>query len=300
MTTLGAAQIAGALGGARRSSGWWRCRCPVHNSRGSTLALRDGDRSLIVRCWAGCDPRDILGELRRRGLVAGRAEDRSVISAFGAEPRDDTALRIALGQRIWRAAKEARGSPVAAYLAGRGILIDPPPALRWVPSLRRPDGSSDGAMVARVDDVDGQLVGLQRTWLTRDKAGEWRRCDRASLGPIGGGAVRLSLAAETLMVSEGIETALAAMTATAMPAWAALSTSGMAALVLPPRVRQVIILADNDKSGAGERAASAAAQRWLVEGRRVRIAMPPQRGTDFNDLLLGRAYAQKEAHDVAA
>ena len=22
---------------------WWRCRCPVHGSRGATLALRDGD-----------------------------------------------------------------------------------------------------------------------------------------------------------------------------------------------------------------------------------------------------------------
>jgi hypothetical protein len=27
----------------------------------------------------------------------------------------------------------------------------------------------------------------------------------------------------------------------------------------------------------------------LAEGRRVRILMPPEAGTDFNDMLLGRA-----------
>jgi putative DNA primase/helicase len=56
-------------------------------------------------------------------------------------------------------------------------------------------------------------------------------------------------------------------------------------------VRTVIILADNDANAAGERAARAAAERWLDEGRRVRIAMPPETDSDFNDVLLGRAYA---------
>ena len=46
------------------------------------------------------------------------------------------------------------------------------------------------------------------------------------------------------------------------------------------------MLADGDD--AGEAAALGAAMRWKREGRRVRIARPPQ-GFDFNDLLLGRA-----------
>jgi hypothetical protein len=58
-----AAEIAAALGGARRSGGWWRCCCPVHQSRGATLALRDGVRGVIVKCFAGCDPRDELAAL---------------------------------------------------------------------------------------------------------------------------------------------------------------------------------------------------------------------------------------------
>ena len=48
----------------------------------------------------------------------------------------------------------------------------------------------------------------------------------------------------------------------------------------------MIVLADGDD--AGEAAARDAALRWKREGRRVRIAHPPQ-GLDFNDMLLGRA-----------
>jgi hypothetical protein len=46
---VAAAEIAATLGGAHRSGGWWRCRRPVHDGRGETLALRDGVRGLILK-----------------------------------------------------------------------------------------------------------------------------------------------------------------------------------------------------------------------------------------------------------
>ena len=92
--------------------------------------------------------------------------------------------------------------------------------------------------------------------------------------------------AMSCLVGEGIETCLAAMQATGYPAWAALSTSGVAALELPDYVREVIVLADGD--AAGEAAAHKAAVRWKRERRRVRIAHPGK-GMDFNDMLMGRA-----------
>jgi phage/plasmid primase-like uncharacterized protein len=157
-------------------------------------------------------------------------------------------------------------------------------------------------MVSAIVDVVGKMIGVHRTFLRPDGSG---KADvepaKAMLGRASGGAVRLAPPAETLLIGEGIETCLAAMQATEQPAWAALSAGGIEALCLPAGVRQVIILADNDANGRGQRAARAAADRWLAEGRRVRLAMPPQLGTDFNDVLLGRAHARiTEARGAAA
>jgi len=155
------------------------------------------------------------------------------------------------------------------------------------------------AIVAKVVNIDGNLIGVHRTFLQPDGSGKADvEPQKASLGPISGGAVRLAPAGDTLLIGEGIETCMAALQATAMPTWAALSTAGMVALLLPPIAREIIILADHDANGAGERAAHAAANRWLAEGRRVRIAMPPDPGSDFNDVLRGHAYAQ--VRDAAA
>ena len=111
------------------------------------------------------------------------------------------------------------------------------------------------------------------------------------LGPCGGGAVRLAEPEDRLLVGEGIETCLAAMQAAGCPAWAALSTSGLRRLDLPERIRSIVVLADGDEPG--EAAAADCARRWKREGRRVRIARPPQ-GQDFNDLLMGHGPSLEE------
>jgi phage/plasmid primase-like uncharacterized protein len=61
----------------------------------------------------------------------------------------------------------------------------------------------------------------------------------------------------------------------------------MCELILPPLplAAEVIICADHDTNGVGQRKAEAAARRWHTEGRRVRIALPPKPNTDFNDIL---------------
>jgi hypothetical protein len=280
-----AAEIARALGG-RWSGAWWSCRCPAHDDRSPSLSIRDGDRRLIVRCWGGCDPRDVLAELRRRGLLDGPAEYRPLLAPV--VRADDSVRQIKIAGRIWDAAGDARGSPVAAYIAARGISLSPPCTLRYAPSLRRPDclGGGDGpAMVARIDGPDSELYGVHRTWIERDAAGIWRRRDRAMLGRAAGGAVRFAPAAETLLVAEGHESTLAVMQATGLPGWAALSASGIERLILPAAVRDVLIAADHDESGVGLRAAEKAAARWRAEGRRVWIFMSPRVGEDAADLI---------------
>ena len=131
--------------------------------------------------------------------------------------------------------------------------------------------------------MDGRPLAIHRTFLAYDGSGKAPvDPQKMMLGPCRGGAVRLADPGALLMVGEGIETCLAAMQATGHPAWAALSTSGLRTLDLPVDARDVIVLADGDE--AGEAAARECAWRWKREGRRVRIARPPQ-GCDFNDML---------------
>jgi hypothetical protein len=140
--------------------------------------------------------------------------------------------------------------------------------------------------------VDGKLLGIHRTFLARDGGGKAPvDPQKMMLGSCRGGAIRLAVPGDVLMVGEGIETCLAAMQATGHPAWAALSTSGLRGLNLPSDVRDVIVLADGDDPG--EAAARDGAWRWNREGHRVRIARPPQ-GMDFNDMLVARAPRIKE------
>jgi phage/plasmid primase-like uncharacterized protein len=136
--------------------------------------------------------------------------------------------------------------------------------------------------MAAVQDPDGTLVAIHRIYL--------HGCDKApiekpkmSLGPIAGAAVRLAPAADGMLIGEGIEDVLTVMAATGRPGWATLGNGNMSELVLPPEVRSLIILADNDPPGL--RSAYQAAERWAREGRQVRISRPPAGVKDFNDLM---------------
>jgi hypothetical protein len=123
-----AAEIAAALGSARREGRDWRCNCPLHGGR--SLTLRNGQGRLLVKCWAGCNSLDVLAELRGRGLI-----DRRGDGAEQAAPvidRADVTQRIALARRIWDVARDTRGTPVARYFAGRGLhIMSPLSSPRW-------------------------------------------------------------------------------------------------------------------------------------------------------------------------
>lgn len=286
---LTAETIAKALGGHKSGQGWM-ARCPAHDDRRPSLAIRDdrGGRTL-VRCHAGCQQADVIAALRSRGLWPGeRASLRPgrTTDPTGVEPKA-AARRTEFALALWHAARHARGTLVEWYLASRAIDIPAPSALRFHPGLKHPSGGIWPAILALVMDVDDRPIGIHRTFLVRDGSGKAPVVpEKMSLGRVGGGAVRLGALAARLTVAEGIETALSAMQVTGLPAWAALSTSGLRALALPAAVRDVIVLADGDDPG--EAAALDCAWRWKREGRRVRIARPP-RGQDFNEMLIGGA-----------
>jgi putative DNA primase/helicase len=284
--------IAKALGG-RKAGGGWTARCPAHDDHTPSLSIRDAEENkVLVRCHAGCDQERVIAALRGRGLWAEngprpllRVPRRTPVER---KPDQDDARRSEIALAIWQSAKPAQGTPVETYLASRGIDLPPPDALRFHAGLKHPSGGIWPAMVALVTSgADGRPLAIHRTFLARDGGGKAPvEAQKMMLGPCSGGAVRLADPGDVLMVGEGIETSIAAMQATGNPAWAALSTSGLRGLGLPEDVRDVIVLADAD--AAGDAAACDCAWRWKREGRRVRIARPPQ-GIDFNDMLMDRA-----------
>ena len=280
--------IARALGGHRAGT-TWMARCPVHEDRSPSLSITTGnDGKVLVRCHAGCDQRDLIAALLQRGLwqtngrVSGIAFNHR--RRLAEEPDAEALQRSAAALAIWQASQATQGSPVGTYLRSRGLDLPVPPVLRSHAGLKHPSGGVWPAMVALVTHgATGSPIAVHRTFLARDGGGKAPVGPaKMMLGPCRGGAVRLGEPGAVLMVGEGIETCLAAMLATGNAAWAALSTSGLRSLDLPRDIRDVIVLADGDEPG--EAAAKECAQRWKREGRRVRIARPPQ-GMDFNDLL---------------
>jgi hypothetical protein len=65
----------------------------------------------------------------------------------------------------------------------------------------------------------------------------------------------------------------------------ALNGAGLQYLSLPKFVRRVIVAADNDTNGTGQKFSSIAYWRFAREGRFARYALPAGVGKDWNDVL---------------
>jgi putative DNA primase/helicase len=294
---MDAETIAYALGGRKAGSGWM-ARCPSHEDRTPSLSICDSnDGRVLVRCHARCEQEQVIAALRSRGLWTERG-----LRSYSRHPANpivdrrsdqDDAKRSKDALAIWQSTIPARGTLVETYLLSRGLHL-PSPMLRFHAGLKHASGDRWPAMVALVTrGADDAPLAIHRTFLARDAGGKAPvDPQKMMLGPCRGGAVRLGDPTDLLMVGEGIETCLSAMQASGHPAWAALSAPGMRSLDLPKDVHNVIVLADGDD--AGEAAARDSAWRWRREGRRVRIARPPQ-GMDFNDMLRGDASDVEEA-----
>ena len=179
-------------------------------------------------------------------------------------------------RQLWNETRPLAGTPADHYLRARGVgHVTGAPALRFHPSITHRDVPGRfPALVAGVQDADERFVGIHRTYLDGASKAALDSV-RLSLGPIGGGAVRiLEPVDDALLVGEGIETTAAAVKVLGWRggAWAALSTSGMTRVVLPELVVRVVVAADRDPGGL--RAAAALADRLESEGRRVTIEAP--------------------------
>jgi hypothetical protein len=300
-----ASVIAARLGDERQAGADMKCRCPLCGGR---LALRDGDRGLLAWCFGGCAAGSVYRELRRLGHLTGDAPPLSEeeIAERKAAAQRKRQQKIVEARDLWDGGQPIVDTLADRYLRARGIDVlgayisnTAREALRFHPRCRHSAHIYRPALLGRIDHVELGFIGVSATFLAVDGS------DKAALDPprkffgvTKGGAVHLGEPDPEvwLCIGEGIESAASVAQACSLPAWAALSATGISNLVLPPAARLVLIAADHDQSGVGQRNAREAGRRFVREGRRARIAMPPIAGSDFNDVLLGRTCAAaKEA-----
>lgn len=209
----------------------------------------------------------------------------------------DPARMLALAREIWAETADPHGTLLEIFLWSQQLRLHKAPrALRLHRSLlHKESGERRPAMVARVDHPARGFCAVHCTYLAIDGS-QKATLDpvRKTIGTFAGGAVRFGRPdpSRWLVIAEGIETTLSVGLALHCPSWAALSTGGLVALRLPPEAGRVLIAADNDLSGDGERIARLVQARMLAEGRETRVMLPPQSGTDWNDVLRGRADAR--------
>lgn len=300
-----AAEIARALGGAKRNGRGWVARCCCHEDKSPSLSLGDGASRLLVHCFAGCDVRDILAELRRRGWIEDvRRNSRRVRRARPAPiPKQTEPDRSShFAGTIWREAVDPRGTFAEKYLNGRGLKLDDDlcGALRFhgrCPFGKGEDGATIyvPALIAafrpfRNDDESAPPAAIHRIALNPDGS----RIAKMMLGPVGGCAVKLDpddVVEHGLGICEGIETGLAIRATGWRPVWALGSAGAIRTLAPIPGIEALTIFADRDKidprngKRPGQDAARKCAQTWHAAGHEVLIRTPRGKGADWLDMV---------------
>jgi hypothetical protein len=144
------------------------------------------------------------------------------------------------------------------------------------------------ALLAAVTDLDGNITGIQRTWLDPRQSDKAPLADpRRALGHLLGNGVRFGKAADILVAGEGIETMLALKSVLpSLPVIAGLSANHLAALDLPPApgsgpgqaLLRLYVARDND--AAGLQAAHRLHERGIAADIEIRDLVPVY--GDFN------------------
>ncbi|MBC7132088.1 MAG: toprim domain-containing protein [Roseovarius sp.] len=285
-----AATLTRDLGGKwLRRYGTAPCPCcqPERRRDQNALGLADGnDGRLLAHCKkSGCTFADILAAA---GIAPGEYQppDAATLARRERERQAEAEKRARQAERCWTEALPIGGTIAETYLRGRGITCDLPGTLRFHPQAwHGPSARRYPAMVAAVQGAG--MAAVHRTYLRPDGSGKagLDGGDKLMLGATTGGAVRLTDAPGPFVICEGIETGLSlASGLLRAPAtiWAALSTSGMRGLSLPPSPGRLTIAPDGD--GPGRAAANDLAARAHGLGWQVSL-LPAPDGRDWNDIL---------------
>lgn len=286
--------VVGAVTKLQRAGREWVACCPIHADKSPSFTIYAGDqRWHCFGCGQGGDVLDLVQKMHHVGLREAAdmlgGGNLPIVAMPKAAPVVDDRDTIGEALAIWRAAGPITGTPAETYLRNRGISIRLPDCLRFacIPLGKRPAMPALVALVAGADDMP---CGIQRIYLTNDG----RKADlpngkvKFSLGRVRGGAIRLTPGAVSGMILSGsVEDGLSLVEIEGRAVWAAPGEEMVAGMNLPEAVTSIVIGADAD--AAGRRFAAKALDRFVAEGRAVRVIYPAAGAKDFNEELKGLA-----------
>lgn len=287
----------------------WKGCCFSHDDNSPSLTIfADDTRFHCFGCGVHGDVIDLVKlayNVKTReaiGMLDGGALRELEQQRAPAKPKTD--MR-AVAQRIVAGSVAIEGTPAETYLRDvRKIRLQklshtlrfarlPPPKIEGNGVLAANGPGLLPTLVAIVTDAAGDLVALQRTYLTEDgrkaatKATDTDRKPtvKYSLGNVIGGSIQLGPPSASILVCEGLEDGLTLAQGLGRSVWVAAGTSMMPAMIFPPVVRSVVIGADGN--APGEAAAQKAAEAYARAGLSVRIMRPTPPFVDFNAELMG-------------
>jgi hypothetical protein len=261
---------------------------PGHSARDRSVSLWLHDGRLLIHSFGAADWREVLADLRARGLIdAEHVPDGGGAAAVGAEP--DDCGRLETAQRLWSEARPIGGTLSERHLRLRRILSpDRIDALRHHPAVPTAIYAARGrrlpALLAAISDPRGALTAVEVTYLEASgRRAERLRVSRKTIGLVRpSSAVRLHAPAPHLLVGEGVFTTLSACARFGLPGWALLSIRNLKTWHAPTGVRQVLIAADRGRPG--ESAAAWLRAQLDAQGVRARVVLPPRPFGDWNDV----------------
>ena len=65
---MDAETIAKGLDRPKKTGDGWIACCPAHDDRTPSLSIADGEKGVVVKCFAGCSQADVIDALKSRGL----------------------------------------------------------------------------------------------------------------------------------------------------------------------------------------------------------------------------------------